>query len=196
MRLCFPSLDCCLNIFRNIFVDKVFRKEIPPQNDRQFLKISMEPHPRLFEFATKETHFLLKGNFYDQVDGVAMGSPLAPVLANLFMGHHENIWLDQYRDSEVLFYRRYVDDTFCLFRSERDATLFFNYINNQHPNIRFTMEREADHVLPFLDVLINNTDPHQSLTTVYRKKNFHRFAHHLSEFLPLYLQIGVNQNLD
>ena len=112
------------------------------------------------------------------------------------MGHHENIWLDQYGDSEVLFYRRYVDDTFCLFRSKRDATIFFNYMNNQHPNIRFTMEREADHVLPFLDVLINNTDPHQSVITVYRKKNFHRFAHQLSEFLPLYLQIGVNQNLD
>ena len=90
-----------------------------------------------------ETHFLFKGNFYDQVDGVAMGSPLAPVLANFFMGHHENIWLEQYGDSEVLFYRRYVDDTFCLFHSERDATLFFNYINNQHPNIRFTIERET-----------------------------------------------------
>ncbi|XP_068697770.1 uncharacterized protein [Montipora foliosa] len=136
------------------------------------LKLSKQHLKRLFEFATKETHFLFKGNFYDQVDGVAMGSPLAPVLSNLFMGHHENIWLDQYGDSEVLFYRRYVDDTFCLFRSERDATLFFNYINNQHPNIRFTMEREADHVLPFLDVLINNTDPHQSVTTVYRKKTF------------------------
>ena len=52
------------------------------------------------------------------------------------------------------------------------------------------MERETDYVLPFLDVLINNTDPHQSVTTVYQKKNFHRFAH-----LPLYLQIGVNQTL-
>ena len=32
-------------ILRNIFVDKVLREEIPPQNDRQFLKVSMEPHP-------------------------------------------------------------------------------------------------------------------------------------------------------
>ena len=156
------------------------------------LKLSKNELKRLFEFATKETHFLFKSNFYDQVDGVAMGSPLAPVLANLFMGHHENIWLDQYGDSEVLFYRRYVDDTFCLFHSERDATLFFNYINNQHPNIRFTMERETDHVLPFLDVLINNTDPQHRLP----EKDFHRSAHQLSEFLPLYPQIGVNQNLD
>jgi len=46
-------------------------------------------------FATAQTHFLFKGYFYDQVDGVSMGSPLAPVLANqLFMGHNENAWLE------------------------------------------------------------------------------------------------------
>ena len=55
-----------------------------------------------FLFATAETHFIFKGTYYDQVDGVAMGSPLAPVLANLFMGHHEKIWLEQHRDSQVL----------------------------------------------------------------------------------------------
>ena len=87
----------------------------------------------------------------------------------------------------MLFYRRYVDDTFCLFHSERDATLFFNYINKQHPNIRFTMERETDHVLPFLDVLINNTDPHHRLP----EKDFHRSAHQLSEFLPLTYKLGL-----
>ena len=57
------------------------------------------------------------------------------------------------------------------------------------------MERETGHVLPFLDVLINNNDSHLSVTTVYRK-NVHRFAHQLSEFLPLHLEIRVNQNLD
>ena len=36
------------------------------------------------------------------------------------------------------YYRRYVDDTFCLFHSEQDATLTFNYINNQHPNIQWS----------------------------------------------------------
>ena len=56
-----------------------------------------------------------------------MGSPLAPVLANLFMGHHEKIWLEQYQGSEVLFYRRFVDDTFCLFHSEQDAIEFFDH---------------------------------------------------------------------
>ena len=40
------------------------------------LKLSKNELKRLFEFATKETHFLFNVNFYDQVDSVAMGSPL------------------------------------------------------------------------------------------------------------------------
>ena len=72
--------------------------------------------------ATAETHFLFNGSFYDQTDGVAMGSLLAPVLANLFMGHHiKPLWLDNFKDSDILFYRRYVYDTFCLFHSVHDA---------------------------------------------------------------------------
>jgi len=48
---------------------------------------------KLFSFATCQTHFLFNGLVYDQEDVVAMGSPLAPVLANLFMGFHESQWL-------------------------------------------------------------------------------------------------------
>ena len=40
----------------------------------------------LFLFATSQTHFIFNRKFYNQIDGVAMGSPLAPVLANIFMG--------------------------------------------------------------------------------------------------------------
>ena len=35
-----------------------------------------------------------------------MGSPLAPVLANLFLGHHENIWLNKYRGPSVQLYQQ------------------------------------------------------------------------------------------
>ena len=137
--------------------------------------------------ATAQTHFLFNGSFYDQIDGVAMGSPLAPVIANLFMGHHEKSWLENSDASEILFYRRYVDDTFCLFHSENDALLFFHYINSRHPNIRFTMEKEADHRIPFLDVLIrDNNCSHAPITSIYRKKiviglltNYFSFTSHI-----------------
>ena len=82
------------------------------------------------------------GSFYDQIDGIALGSPLAPVPASVFMGHYEALWLENSVDaSEILFYRRYVDDTFCLVHSEGDALLFVHYVNSRHPNIKFTMEK-------------------------------------------------------
>ena len=62
--------------------------------------------------------------------------------------------------------------TLCLFHSEHDAITFFEYINSRHPIIRFTMEKEAYHKLPLLDVLVNNNDPNYPLTSVYRKKTF------------------------
>ena len=61
---------------------------------------------KMFLIATSQTHFLFNGKVFDQIDSVAMGSPLAPVLANLFLGHHENIWLKNYQGPSNLFYRR------------------------------------------------------------------------------------------
>ena len=55
------------------------------------IKLSKDSLKELILVATAQTHFLFQGNYYDQIDGVAMGSPLAPVVANLFMGHHERI---------------------------------------------------------------------------------------------------------
>ena len=49
-----------------------------------------------FLFATSQTHFIFNSKFYNQIDEVAMGSPLPPVLANIFMGFQESKWLNEY----------------------------------------------------------------------------------------------------
>ena len=85
---------------------------------------------KLFQFATVGTHFMFKGKLYDQVDGVAMGSPLRPVLANLFMRYHGQKWLQSFEKCEVKLYHRHMDDIICLFNSECDAEFFlFFYVN-------------------------------------------------------------------
>ena len=71
----------------------------------------------------------------DQTDGVAMGSPLAPILANIFMGSHERNWITKYKDTKPFFYCRYLDDIFCVFTSETEAMNFFSYVNKQHADI-------------------------------------------------------------
>ena len=39
---------------------------------------------------------MFNSKFYNQIDGVAMGSPLAPALANILVGFHESKWLNEY----------------------------------------------------------------------------------------------------
>ena len=57
-----------------------------------------------------------------------------------------------------------------MFHPEHDALIFLDYINSRHPNIRFTMEKELNRKLPFLDVLIDNSDTNSFLTRVYLRK--------------------------
>ena len=67
-----------------------------------------------------------------------MDSPyLAPVLANIFMGFHESEWLNE-----------------CNLN---------NFLNNRHPNIKFTIEKQINHFITFLDVFISGIN-NQNLT--------------------------------
>ena len=99
-----------------------------------------------------------------------MGSPLGPVLANLFMAIHEKDWLKNC-NSPPIFYRRYVDDIFCLVKNETEANSFLTYLNSKHANIKFTIEHEKDKKLPFLDILISSKNEYFE-TSVHRKDTF------------------------
>ena len=93
----------------------------------------------LLELATNESLFIINGIYYTQKDGFAMGSPLGPVLANIFLCHYEDIWLNccppQFKPC---LYRRYVDDIFMLFEREEQVNKFEKFLNSRHKNMHFT----------------------------------------------------------
>ena len=159
------------------------------------LKLSKADLTRLFTIATAETRFVFNRKVYDQIDGVAMGSPIAPVLANLFLGHYEKLWLNMYKCPSVHFYRRYVEDTFCLFNNEDEALLFFEFLNSQLDSIKFTMEKEANNTLAFLDVFINNKDPTNLITSVDRKKISTGLLINSSSFTSISYKLGLIRTL-
>ena len=106
---------------------------------------------------------------YRQIEGVSMGSPLGPILANIFIGFQERHVFDRF--PKPLIYLHYVDDTFVSFRSHNDALSFFDNLNKLHSTLIFTMEEENNGELPFLDVLVERRDS-SFLTSVYRKPTF------------------------
>ena len=135
------------------------------------LNISEKDLTSLFNFAACETQLLFKGKFYNEIDRVAVRSPLAPVLADLFMGHYEKIWLSNYDGVWPSYYTQYVDDMFSVFNWNDEAKRFFSYLNSRHPNIKFSMETEVNKVIPFLDVLLDNCNNILS-TITYHKSTY------------------------
>ena len=98
----------------NIAINPIF-------NHNSNLNVTKKELKKLFLFTISQPHFIFNSKFYDQIDGVAMGSPLAPHLANIFMGFYESKWLNEYNLNKPNFYFRYVDDILAAFDNEQDS---------------------------------------------------------------------------
>ena len=101
-----------------------------------------------------------------------MSSPLAPVLANIFMSFHESKWLNEYNLNKAKFYLRYVNDILAAFDNEKDSLKFLNFLNNRHPNIKFTIEKQNNHSIAFLDVFISDINNQNLTLQTYRKSTY------------------------
>ena len=120
-----------------------------------FPRISPEAFIQLMQGATKSVQFSFDDVMYQQVDGLAMGSPLGPALANVFVEFYRRKLFEKI--SRPLYYCRYVDDTLAIFQNASECSLFLTELNSLHPSHSFTCEKEHDNQLPFLDILIEKT---------------------------------------
>ncbi|XP_046863266.1 uncharacterized protein LOC124457010 [Xenia sp. Carnegie-2017] len=175
------------SLFTNIPVDEtiaIITNHIFSSNT-SFQGLDSSQFTQLLSLSVKNCHFFFNGQVYQQIDGVAMGSPLGPLFANIFMAFTENSWLHNCPSTfKPLLYQRYVDDCFLLFRSLDHIPLFLTYLNHQHPNISFTSELEKDNTLPFLDVKITRSNGKFS-TSVYRKPTFTGLFTNFHSFIPI-----------
>ena len=140
----------------------------------------------LLRFCFQTTYFVYGDRLYQQQEGAAMGSPLSPILANIFMEFFEESALEL-TDSRPSFWLRYVDDTFVIWPHGLESLhLFLQFLNSIRPSINFTMELEKEDKLPFLDVLVTRNRLTQTLhTSVYRKPTHtDRYLHYRSYHSP------------
>ena len=137
-----------------------------------FHNLKRDQLKRLLICCIHESHFQFNEIFYDQVDGIAVGSPLGPLFANVFMAHFEMEYMNELRKMGINIWVRYVDDIFASVSRKEQAERVLAYLNEQHPNLRFTIEHEKGKKLPFLGTCIERKVNKYS-NTMYRKKNVH-----------------------
>ena len=130
------------SLFTNILLQETIDIAINLIFNRNLnLNITKKELKKRFLFATSPTHFIFNSKFYNQIDGVALGSPMAPVLANIFMGLYKSKWLNEYNLNKPIFFLRYVDDILAAFDKEQDPLNFSNFLNKRYPNIKFMIKK-------------------------------------------------------
>ena len=173
----------------NISCDSRFGSEAKVNN------FSRNDFEKLLRMALQNNFFNFDGKIDKQTDGVAMGSPLGPSLANAFLCFHEQIWLnDCPEDFKPVYYRRYVDDIFALFRSPDHLEKFTSYLNSKHKNTKFTYEKQSNNSLPFLDILISKSE-NGFKTSVYHKPTFSGVYSNFNSFIYNQYKIGLTFTL-
>ncbi|XP_025996818.2 uncharacterized protein LOC105198378 [Solenopsis invicta] len=96
----------------------------------------------LIEHCLTSTYFQFQGEFFEQTSEAAMGSPVSPIIANIFMEHLEDKILKNAPLKPSTWFR-YVDDIFVIWSHGKETLPpFLAFLNAQHPNIKFTMKVE------------------------------------------------------
>ena len=145
----------------------------------------------LFLFATSQTHFIFNSKFYNQINGEAMSSPLAPVLVNIFRVFHECQWLNEYNLNKSKFYLKYADDNLAAFDNEQDSLNFLIFLNNGHPKIKFTIRNQINHSITFLDVFISGINNQNLTLQTYHKSTYTGLLLNFKSFISFSYKISL-----
>ncbi|XP_070000275.1 uncharacterized protein [Penaeus vannamei] len=155
--------------------------------------LTKDSFKKLLHIAAHHSVFSYDNDLYTQTDGVAMGSPLGPSYANAFLCYHEHNWLIQCPpEFKPIYYRRYIDDTFVMFKHLLHVNLFLNYLNSKHQSIKFTCETQQNNQLPFLDMYVTN-DNGRFHTSIYRKPTFTGLGLHFLSNIPYIYKINKTE---
>ena len=138
-------IDPALNIIKDLL------EKDEKLNDRTVL--SVQNIIDLLGFCLHNTYFSFQNKFYEQVEGAPVGSPVSPIVANLYMECFERKGLSSAINPPHIWYR-FVDDTWVI-QKQAHKQAFLDHINSIDPAIKFTVEgTQGNGAIPFLDTLV------------------------------------------
>ena len=141
---------------------------------------SSETLLRLAELVLTLNCFSFAGNYYKQINGVAMGTKMGPSYANLFVGYVEHQFFNQYDGPKPDFYGRYIDDCIGAISSSREElNRFITSVNSFHPALKYTWEI-SETSLAFLDIKVSINGNGLRTSVHYKPTDSHSYLLHSS----------------
>ena len=169
-------------ILSKVYQEKKIKISIPENILRQNLYLY-----------TKEVHLMFNDDIYIQNNGAATGSPLEPLLANIFMTPLEEEVI-QTLTPYLCNWKRYVEDTHT-YVNPKKFDFILTKLNFYHPNIQFTFELEKNKQIKILDVLVKRTAADKIKACVHRKEISTDSHINWNAHAPLVWKIGTLGNL-
>jgi len=188
------------NLFTNVPVletIEIILNRLFPDNSVTYHGFTRGEFNTLLKLAVEDSYFSFNGKYFRQIDGMAMGSPLGPLFANIFLSHYESQWLEN-SPVKPLLYKRYVDDTLWLLPENSDIAVLMHYMNSRHNSMRFTYESEKNNCINFIGLTICHDiaqDNHKYITSVYRKPTSTSLFTNFNSFTPLSYRLSVFKSL-
>jgi hypothetical protein len=110
----------------------------------------------LMKVVLSQNYFTFADNIYQPQKGVAKGSPISSITAEIFLQYYENLFLKHLFESQnITYYTRYVDDIFIIFDNTKiHADRLTESMNSVHNGIIFKTTHEINNQINFLDLLI------------------------------------------
>lgn len=186
------SLDV-ISLFTNILVESA--KDSISYNWHKIEPCCKIPKEKFLELLTilfESTYFTFNNQYYKQLIGTPMGSILSPTIAQYVMDELLDKCIPQL-PFEIPFCKKFVDDLILSIPiGEEDSVL--QIFNNYHPNIQFTIEKESNNSVPFLDTLVIRNG-NTIITDWYRKPISSGRYIHFKSYHPMSMKLNLLQNL-
>ena len=169
------------SLFTNVPVDgaiQAIRKVVDIIDERN-LPVPKSQYLELISLCMSFNSFVFDGQEYVQNSGLAMGSPLSPVAACFYME-----CLEEDRFHEIMgrncIWIRYVDDILVVVPENMDLDEKLQALNEVNNHIQFTIEKEQNGKLPFLDTLIMRSGKRTKFTVYRKPTNVEDYVHFFS----------------
>jgi len=171
----------------NIINDKMKANRLDTQLRLQTINI--------LEAILSQNYFQWDDSFYQPNKGVAMGSPISAIIAEIFLQQLEDTYIKHWLDSKsITYYARYVDDIFIIYDLHKtNGNQITNNLNKIHHNLTFKPTYELNKTINFLDLTISRNDYKLNIN-IFRKPTTTDGTIHFTSNHPMEHKISAYQH--